>query len=51
VALSRDTLQPLDPLLVDRATGTPITPHSVVVRYADGTLRGGATGTTTGSPS
>src|SRR5258708_27060371 len=35
VALARDTLQPLDPLLVDRATGAPITPHSVVVRHAD----------------
>jgi DNA-binding HxlR family transcriptional regulator len=39
VALSRDTLQPLEPLLVDRATGAPITPHSVVVRYADAAPR------------
>lgn len=48
VALSRDTLQPLDPMLVDRATGAPITPRSVVVRYADGTMRGAPTA---GSPS
>jgi DNA-binding HxlR family transcriptional regulator len=39
VALARDTLQPLDPMLVDRATGAPITPHSVVVRHTDGAPR------------
>jgi DNA-binding HxlR family transcriptional regulator len=29
VALSRRTRVPLDPLLIDRGTGEPITPHSV----------------------
>ena len=29
VALSRRTRAPLDPLLIDRATGEPITPHTV----------------------
>jgi DNA-binding HxlR family transcriptional regulator len=29
VALSRRTQLPLDPLLIDRATGEPITPHTV----------------------
>lgn len=33
VPLSRLTRQPLDPVLIDRATGQPITPATVVMRY------------------
>ena len=34
VPLSRLTHAPLDPVLVDRATGAPITPATVEMRYA-----------------
>ncbi len=34
IALSRRTGARLDPVLIDRATGEPITPQSVVMQYA-----------------